>query len=79
MRPVASKAPSMSKLRILEDALHAGAALVDLEIESADKVSCAVPRLRELGSVCLSYHNFEKTPVLDPIFRRLRKHTRRRL
>ena len=29
--------------------------------------------LRELGPVCVSYHNFEKTPALEPVLRRLSK------
>jgi 3-dehydroquinate dehydratase/shikimate dehydrogenase len=32
-----------------------------------------VPELRELGPVCISYHNFEKTPALEPVLRRLWK------
>jgi 3-dehydroquinate dehydratase/shikimate dehydrogenase len=62
------------QIRILADALRAGATFVDLEIESAEKAKCAVVELRELGPVCLSYHNFEKTPVLEPVLRRMRKY-----
>jgi 3-dehydroquinate dehydratase/shikimate dehydrogenase len=60
--------------KILEDALRAGATLVDLEVESAEKAHGAVFELRQLGPVCVSYHNFEKTPALEPVLRRLRKH-----
>ncbi len=61
------------QIKILEDALRAGATFVDLEVESAEKAKSAVARLRELGPVCLSYHNFEKTPALEPVLRRMRK------
>jgi 3-dehydroquinate dehydratase/shikimate dehydrogenase len=59
--------------QFLEDALRAGASFVDLEIESAETLRRAVSGLRAFGPVCVSYHNFEKTPALDPILRRLRK------
>ncbi len=62
------------QIKILGDALQAGAALVDLEVESADQAKRAVSQLRALGPVCISYHNFEKAPALEPLLRRLRKH-----
>ena len=61
------------QVKILEDALRAGATMVDLEVESAEQKKHAVAGLRELGPVCVSYHNFEKTPALEPVLRRLRK------
>jgi 3-dehydroquinate dehydratase/shikimate dehydrogenase len=61
------------QIEFLEDALRAGATFVDLEVESAEKLKRAVSELRALGPVCVSYHNFEKTPVLEPILRRLIK------
>ena len=61
------------QVKILEDALRAGATFVDLEVESADRAKRAVAALREIGPVCLSYHNFEKTPKLEPVLRRMRK------
>jgi len=61
------------QIEFLEDALRAGASFVDLEVESAEELKRAVSELRELGPVCVSYHNFEKTPVLEPILRRLIK------
>ncbi len=62
------------QVKILEDALRAGATFVDLEVESAEEAKRALSELRELGPVCVSYHNFEKTPALEPILSRLRKH-----
>jgi 3-dehydroquinate dehydratase/shikimate dehydrogenase len=61
------------QIEVLEDALRAGATFVDLEIESAEKLKRAVAELCALGPVCVSYHNFEKTPLLEPILRRLIK------
>lgn len=61
------------QIKILEDALRAGATFVDLEVESAEKDKGAVQRLRAVGPVCISYHNFEKTPKLEPVLRRMRK------
>ena len=62
------------QVKILADARRAGATFIDLEIESAEKAKRAVAELRELGPVCVSYHNFETTPALEPILRRLRKY-----
>jgi 3-dehydroquinate dehydratase/shikimate dehydrogenase len=62
------------QVKILADAQRAGATFVDLEVESAELAKCAVGELRETGPVCVSYHNFEKMPALEPILRRLRKH-----
>jgi 3-dehydroquinate dehydratase/shikimate dehydrogenase len=62
------------QVQLLGDALQAGAAFVDLEIESAETAKGAVSDLREQGPVCVSYHNFEKTPALEPVLRRLRKY-----
>lgn len=59
------------QLRILAEAVAAGAAAVDIEIESAEN---CVPRLdafRKQGYLLLSYHNYGGTPPLDPVFRRL--------
>ena len=62
------------QVKFLEEALRAGTTFVDLEVESAEILKRAVAELRESGPVCVSYHNFEKTPALEPILRRLRKH-----
>ncbi len=57
---------------ILEKCGAAGAIALDLEIESAESAKAAIPRLRESAPLVLSYHNFQNTPALDPILRRLR-------
>jgi len=59
------------QVRMLEAAIAAGAPAVDLEIESAEAAPAAPARLRERAALVLSYHNFQVTPALEPIYRRL--------
>jgi len=61
------------QVRILEAAIDAGARGVDVEIESADAVGVKLEALR--GRVCfiLSYHNYDSTPALEPVLRRMMK------
>ena len=61
------------QVKILEQAQQAAATFVDLEIESAEVAKNAVAALRETGPVCVSYHDFEKTPTLETVLHRLRK------
>ncbi len=57
--------------RLLARAAAAGAFAIDLEIESAEPAASAVESLREHTPVIVSYHNFDKTPSLEPVLRRL--------
>ncbi len=57
--------------RLLAKAAAAGAVAIDLEIESAERAAPAVESLREHTPVIVSYHNFESTPSLEPVLRRL--------
>src|SRR5271165_1520761 len=57
--------------RLLAKAAVAGAFALDLEIESAERATAAVESLRERTPVVVSYHNFESTPSLEPVLRRL--------
>jgi 3-dehydroquinate dehydratase / shikimate dehydrogenase len=61
------------QIHVLESAIDAGAAAVDLEIESAEAVGAKTQNLRARTCFVLSYHNFETTPNLDPILRRMLK------
>lgn len=61
------------QIAILQEAAKHGAAAVDLEIETAEVAKGAVSGLRESAPVVLSYHNFESTPALGPILRRLQR------
>jgi 3-dehydroquinate dehydratase/shikimate dehydrogenase len=62
-----------NQLRLLSEAARAGATFVDLEIETAEQAKQDLARVRELAPLCLSYHDFEKTPALPPLLRRLSK------
>ncbi len=59
------------QIRILNAAVEAGARAVDVEIETAE---VAAPRLDVFRGRCmlvLSYHNFEGTPALETVLRRM--------
>ncbi len=59
--------------RILLKAIEAGAQLVDLEIETAEAAPGLVGELRRVARVVLSYHDFDRTPALPAVLRRMRK------
>jgi len=61
------------QIRILEAAVDAGAVAVDLEIESAENASDKLERLRSTSKLVVSYHNFEGTPAIEPVFKRMAK------
>ena len=58
---------------VLGHAVSAGAALVDVEIETAQAAPHMVERFRGSARVIVSCHDFEKTPALGPVLRRLKK------
>ena len=57
----------------LKNAVMAGATAVDLEIESAERVKSALPSLLDSTRLIISYHNFESTPALESVLRRLKR------
>jgi 3-dehydroquinate dehydratase/shikimate dehydrogenase len=59
-------------LAILTEAAQAGAAAIDIEIESAERAKPAVQALRAIAPVIVSYHNFQNIPALPPVWRRLK-------
>lgn len=61
------------QVAILGDAARAGAVAVDLEVESAERVKGQLSSLRELVPLIISYHNFESTPALAPVLKRLQR------
>ena len=61
------------QIALLSASAKAGAAFLDLEIETAERAKLAVASLRTEASLIISYHNFESTPALDAVLRRLRK------
>jgi 3-dehydroquinate dehydratase/shikimate dehydrogenase len=61
------------QIRILKDAAQAGATFLDLEIETAEQTKPELSALRKIAPLCLSYHNFDFTPALMPILKRLKR------
>lgn len=59
------------QLRLLEAAAGAGAAAVDVEIESAESAPSRLDAFRGRTLLVISYHNFEGTPPLEPVLRRM--------
>jgi 3-dehydroquinate dehydratase/shikimate dehydrogenase len=59
------------QIRILEAAIDAGAQAVDLEIESAEVAPDHLQTLRQSSKLIVSYHNFETTPHLEQVAKRL--------
>jgi 3-dehydroquinate dehydratase/shikimate dehydrogenase len=58
---------------ILQDAARVGAAALDLEIESAECAKADALELHDSTPLIVSYHNFQNTPALDPVLRRLQR------
>jgi 3-dehydroquinate dehydratase/shikimate dehydrogenase len=65
--------PLREELEVLASAGAAGASLLDVEIETAEAAPRAVEQLRERARLIISYHNFERTPALTQILRRMKK------
>ncbi|MCX6594097.1 MAG: shikimate dehydrogenase [Acidobacteria bacterium] len=61
------------QVNILSHAVDAGARAVDLEIESAESSLAHLEALRSKCFFIVSYHNFDGTPPLDPLVRRMTK------
>lgn len=59
------------QVKILEEAVGAGARAVDLEVESAETSGLDLEKLRASTFFIVSYHNFETTPAIDPVLKRL--------
>ena len=61
------------QVQVLRDAADAGAFAVDLEIESAECVKPLAQMLRKRAALIVSFHDFDKTPALETVLRRLQK------
>ncbi len=61
------------QVRILLAAVEAGARAVDLEIESAESGIVALDALRGGAALIVSYHNYDGTPALEPVIRRMHR------
>ncbi|MBI4874893.1 MAG: shikimate dehydrogenase [Acidobacteria bacterium] len=59
------------QLRLLDAAVEAGARGVDVEIESAENAVAKLDVLRGRAMLILSYHNFEGTPAVEAVLKRM--------
>jgi 3-dehydroquinate dehydratase/shikimate dehydrogenase len=59
------------EIRILQAAVEAGARAVDVEIESAEATNVQLDGFRGRALLVISYHNFEGTPAMEPVLRRM--------
>jgi 3-dehydroquinate dehydratase/shikimate dehydrogenase len=59
------------QIRILSEAIDAGARAVDVEIETAEVAATRLDVFRGRARLVLSYHNFEGTPAMEAVLRRM--------
>lgn len=59
------------QVEVLRAAVAAGAAAVDVELETAESAGDALEPFRTGAHLIVSYHNYEGTPALDPVYRRM--------
>ena len=59
------------QIHILEGAIEAGAQAVDLEIETAEVAVDKLSHLRQNAKLIVSYHNFESTPHMELVLKRM--------
>lgn len=59
------------QIRILNAAVDAGARAVDVEIETAENSAGRLEIFRGRAALMLSYHNFEGTPGMEALLRRM--------
>ncbi len=67
------KGTSAQELEIIDAAVSAGAAAVDVEIETAEAAPERLEVFHGRALLILSYHNFERTPPLARVLRRLER------
>ncbi len=61
------------QLVILKASIDAGAQAIDIEIESAENCAAKLEAFRSRAQLILSYHNFDGTPSLENVIRRMTK------
>jgi len=67
------KGSAEAEWRILHDAALAGCAMVDIELQSAERLTAgALSELRQHTNLIVSYHDFKTTPPLAPLLKRMR-------
>ncbi|HCT62271.1 MULTISPECIES: shikimate dehydrogenase [Acidobacterium] len=66
-----------AEIQILEKAIAAGCDLIDIEIETAEKLKAAeLARIRSLGAaLIISYHDFKATRDLDRMFEKIQRYS----
>jgi 3-dehydroquinate dehydratase / shikimate dehydrogenase len=62
-----------SQIKLLGASIEAGATSVDLEVESAEVALDPSQTLRNGAKLIVSYHNFNSTPALESVLKRLRR------
>src|SRR5207247_1896113 len=62
------------ELTVLSQAIQCGAHAVDVEVETAELVPDRLPELRVGARLIISYHNFDSTPPIEPIVKRLTRY-----
>jgi 3-dehydroquinate dehydratase / shikimate dehydrogenase len=61
------------QIRVLSSAVDAGARSVDIEIESAETAVAKLEPLRNKCFLIVSYHNYDGTPPIDALVKRMTK------
>jgi 3-dehydroquinate dehydratase/shikimate dehydrogenase len=61
------------QMKILDAAIDAGAHAIDVEIETAEKTIARLEHMRAKAHLIVSWHNYEGTPPLEPVLRRMMK------
>jgi len=61
------------QIALLQDAAKSGAAALDLEIASDAYARAGLSTIVDSAPLIVSYHNFQNTPALDPVLRRLQR------
>jgi 3-dehydroquinate dehydratase/shikimate dehydrogenase len=61
------------QFRILSAAIEAGARAIDVEIESAESTMARMDLLENRAQIIVSYHNYEGTPAMEPVLKRMLK------
>ena len=59
------------QMKILDAAIDAGAHAIDVEIETAEKTTAKLEHMRAKAHLIVSWHNYEGTPLLEPVLRRM--------
>lgn len=59
------------QLKILDAAINSGARAIDVEVETAEKTVARLELMRAKAHLIVSWHNYEGTPPLEPVLKRM--------